>query len=305
MTPRHVLGGVTAPVVTALDAAGRPDADGVRPLIDALAAAQVDSLLLLGSNGEGALLSSDLTAGYLVDVAAQWREIRPGGSVTVNISAPGTTDTMRRAEAALDARPDALLVTPPSYFHHRPDEIEAHLRSIETLGHSWAVYNVPRYACALPSEVLANLLDAEHLIGVKDSSGDSATLAAFLKVLDGDERFAVSQGDERNLVGGLTAGARGIVPGIANLVPELVVGLFRAASGGEVAEAERMQEIVTALTALHGIRPGVPSVKAVLHDRGLLASPTCAPPLAQVTERELDELRAFIEPFDRWLAPRP
>lgn len=301
----HVLAGVTAPVVTALDSEGRPDADHARSLLAALAAAEVDGLLLLGSNGEGALLPIDTVAGYLAEVTAAWRELRPGGSVTVNVSAPGTTEMLRRAEVALGAAPDALLVTPPGYFHHRADEIESHLRSIEGFGHPWAVYNVPKYACPLTPEVLSALLDARHLVGLKDSSGSPEALAAFLAVIAGHSHLAVSQGDERNLVGGLLAGARGIVPGVANLVPGLVVALHRAAIAGDLEAAESAQERTTAFTGIHAIRPGVPTVKAILHDRGLLPSARCAPPLAGVTAAELTELRRFVAPFESWLVPRP
>lgn len=302
---RHALAGVTAPVVTVLGADGRPNGEAARPLLAALADAGVDALLLLGSNGEGALLPADLTADYLPKVTAIWRELRPEGAVTINVSAPGTTEMLRRAELALRAGPDALLVTPPSYFRHRADEIDMHLRSIEQFGHPWAIYNVPKYACELTPEVLEGLLDAPHLIGLKDSSGDPVVLEAFLRVLAGRDDLVVSQGDERNLLGGLQAGARGIVPGLANLVPALVVALFRDFLAGDLAAASVAQERATELTAIHGIRPGVPTVKAVLHDRGVLAHPRCAPPLAAVTPAQLNEIRAFLAPYEAWLVPRP
>lgn len=301
----HVLAGVTAPLVTPLDETGRPDPDAARPLLSALAAAGVDALLLLGSNGEGALLPPDATAEFIAEVTSTWRDLQPTGAVTVNVSAPGTTDMLRRAESALAASPDALLVTPPSYFHHRSDEIEAHLRSIERFAHPWAVYNVPKYACALSPDVLEGLLDAPHLVGLKDSSGDAAALASFLGVMARRDDLAVSQGDERNLLGGLQSGARGIVPGLANLAPDLVVALYRQFRAGDLDAAALSQERATALTAVHGIRPGVPTVKAILHDRGVLATALCAPPLAEVTPAQLTEIRDFLAPHDAWLVESP
>lgn len=294
----HILFGVTVPLVTVLDDDGRPDASGADRLLAAMAEAGVHSLMLLGSNGEGALLPADRTAGYLTELIARWRELRPEGRAIVNVSAPGTTEMLHRAETALAAAPDTLVVSPPGYFHHRADEIEHHLRAVEGFGHPWAVYNVPKYANDLAPEVFEALLDAPNLVGMKDSSGSLAALEAFVGVAAARPGIAVSQGDERALVAGLRAGAIGIVPGIGNLAPGLSTRLLDAELAGDAAEADRAQAAATAITGIHAVRPGVPTVKAVLHDRGLLDSERCAPPLAAVTAAELDGVRAVLAPLE-------
>lgn len=301
MRDDHALAGVTVPLVTPLGADGMPDEAATLTLLGALARSGVDSLLLLGSNGEGALLPPDRTAAFLQVAAAGWRGLRPAGKVLVNVSAPGTIDALRRAESAMAASPDVLVLTPPAYFHHRADEIADHLRSIERFAHPWAIYNVPKYACALTPEVLAGILDAPHLVGMKDSSGDPQLLASFVAVMEARPELALSQGDERNLVEGLLAGARGIVPGLANIAPVLVVELFRAVAEGRIDDARESQETLTALTGIHGIRPGVPTVKAVLRDRGVLPDARCAPPLREVDAREAAALGAFLAPYEPWL----
>lgn len=303
----HALFGVTVPLVTVLDAKGRPDTEGAEGLLEAMAATGVHSLMLLGSNGEGALLPADLTTGYLVELAEHWRALRAGGRVIVNVSAPGTTEMLRRAEAALESRPDALVVSPPGYFHHRPDEIEAHLRAIERFGHPYAIYNIPKYANPLPAEVFEALLDSPLLIGMKDSSGDPARFGEFLEVAARREGVAVSQGDERRLLAGLRAGAVGIVPGIGNLSPALAVALVEGQLAGApgAAAAEEAQETIVALTGVHAIRPGVPTVKAILHDRGVIPTPLPAPPLARVTDDELERLRGFLAPYEGHLLGKP
>ncbi|MCS0499916.1 dihydrodipicolinate synthase family protein [Protaetiibacter mangrovi] len=297
----HILAGVTVPVMTPLGADGRPDDAATVTLLTSLADTGVDSVLLLGSNGEGALLPPDLTRRFVRMGVELWHELRPAGSVVVNVSAPGTTETLRRAETALEGAPDALLVTPPSYFAHRADEIEQHLRAIEQLGHPWAIYNVPKYASALTAEVLGAVLDCPHLVGLKDSSGDLTLLRSFVAVIAERPDLALSQGDERNLAEGLRSGAKGIVPGLANIVPSLIVSLRDATAAGRHQEADALQERVTSLTGVHAIRPGVPTVKAILHDRGVLPNDRCAPPLRSVDVDELERLRHFLSPFEPWL----
>lgn len=297
----HPLNGVTVPLVTVLDEQGRPDAGSARPLLEAMARAGVHSLMLLGSNGEGALLPASSTARYLAEVSTLWRELRPGGRLIVNVSAPGTTEMLDRAERALGAEPDVLVVSPPGYFHHRVDEIAQHIRAIERFGRPYAIYNIPKYANPLPVEAFRALLDSPLLVGMKDSSGDPATLETLLEAARQRHDVAVSQGDEQRAVQGLRAGAAGIVPGIGNIAPDLLVALWSAVQDGDDDAAAAAQETATALTRIHAVRPGVPTVKAILRDRGVIPTATAAPPLAPVTADELERIRAVLAPYETQL----
>lgn len=298
MTSAHPLSGVTVPLVTVLDERGMPTASAATRLLEAMASSGVRTLMLLGSNGEGALLPPKLTQPYLVDIVAMWRELRPQGAVVVNVSAPGTTEMLERADAALSAAPDLVMTSPPSYFRHRSDEIEAHVRALAAIGHPFAIYNVPAYSNPLPPEVFEALLGEPRLVGVKDSSGDPGVLARFVEIAAAREDIAVTQGDERALVDGLRAGAAGIVPGLANLAPALSVALYDAFRAGYEAVAQTAQDALTRLTSIHGVRRGVPAVKGILRDRGVIPHDTCAPPLASVTASELALLRDVVAPFD-------
>lgn len=297
MPTPHLLDGVTVPLVTPLDDAGRPSAAAARPLLEALAGARVHGLMLLGSNGEGALLPPDTTTDFVTAVVELWRELRPGGHVIVNVSAPGTIELLRRAETALESGPDALVVTPPRYFAYRPDEVEAHIRAIECFEHPYAVYNIPKYASALSPETFESLLDSPLLIGMKDSSGDADAFVAFLALAAGREDVAITQGSERYLLSALQAGANGIVPGVANIAPAAAVRLFELRSTNPPAAAAA-QSVLTDLLRIHSIRPGVPTVKGILHDRGLIATLSPVPPLAAVGRDELVSLRGILEPYE-------
>jgi 4-hydroxy-tetrahydrodipicolinate synthase len=303
MVENHVLAGVTVPLVTVMSAPGQPDASAAAPLVSAMATAGVDNLMLLGSNGEGALLSADATDDYLQEIVAAWRERRPGGRILINVSAAGTGDVLRRAERAVASKPDLLIVSPPSYFHHRDDEIVSHIRSLERFNMPYAVYNVPKYANALTAEAFRALVDQSPLlVGLKDSSGSMDTVRELLAVAAARPGIGLSQGDENALAAGLDAGAVGIVPGTANLAPSLAVALFKAAASGDRSRVDNLQAVTSRLTGLHAIRPGVPAVKAILADLGIIPDFT-APPLTQCTDAERESLRAFVNTFADYLIP--
>lgn len=287
-----MLEGVVVPLVTPMTEPGVPSASAAEPLLTAMASCGIQRLMLLGSNGEGPLIPYDVAGEYVGGVVKLWRELVPGGVIMVNVTAAGTQESGRRAADAAAAGADALVSSPPTFFRHRDDEVIAHFDALGAYGLPVAAYNTPR-STPLNAAIVDALLAMPHLIGVKDSAGDSSTLASLIAVAG--PGFQVSQGDEQHLADALLAGAHGITPGIANLAPQLALDLVARPD-------DHLQQIATALTAIHQVRPGVPAVKAILHARGL-CPPHAAPPLAPCTPTERDRLLQLVEPLEQYLIP--
>lgn len=302
-TGTELLSGVTVPLVTPMDPGGQPSAAASLALLEAMHAAGVRRLMLLGSNGEGPLIPTAAFAPFVADVVAHWRSLSESGVVTVNVTAPGTLDAVGRATIAADAGADALVMSPPIYFHHRDVEIVDHYAVLAGSGLPVIAYNAPRYSNPITDAVLDGLLELEHVVGIKDSSGDLAFLTQL--VARGRRRpgFAVSQGAETKLAAALDAGADGITPGIANIAPGLSLQLAGAHAAGQRDQAQRLQARITELTKIHTIRPGTPTVKEILAQRSL-CPPHVAPPLRRCDEAERHALHEFITPHeDQLLRP--
>lgn len=291
-----LLGGLVVPLVTPMRAPGEPSGEAAAPLLRAMADAGVRRLMLLGSNGEGPLVPTDRFAPFVAAVTGRWRTLVPDGTVLVNVTAAGTAEAELRAGHAAAAGADALVLSPPTYFRHRDDEIIAHYAAMARHGLPVVAYNAPRYACPLTPPLLEALTALPHMVGLKDSSTDIDLFTRFLEIARTRPGFAVSQGDERGLAAGLRAGAHGITPGTANLAPRLALAMVAAREKGDGAELTRLQDATTRLTRLHEIRPGVPSVKALLASWGL-CPPHAAPPLAPCTPEELAELQRTVAPL--------
>jgi 4-hydroxy-tetrahydrodipicolinate synthase len=289
---KHLLGGLVVPLVTPMERPGVPSAEAAAPLLRAMADAGVRRLMLLGSNGEGPLLRADRIPGYVTGLVKRWRDLVDDGVVLVNVTAAGTDEVLQRAEGVADGA-DALVLSPPTYFRHRPDEVVAHYAALAGAGLPVVAYNAPRYATPLTGPTVAGLVALPHVVGVKDSSGDPALLASLIAAAGRRTDFTVSQGDERGLAAALRAGAGGIVPGTANLSPRLALAMVAAHEAGDGAELDRLQDLTTDLTHLHRIRPGVPAVKALLHRWGL-CPPHVAPPLTPCTPDETRALAAAV-----------
>lgn len=302
-----LLGGLCVPVVTGLTEDGAPDVAANAPFLTALADAGVYTVMLLGSNGEGPLLPTSELEQYLIDICALWRDLVDDAVILVNATSAGTRDAVDRAGAAVRAGADAVVSSAPFYFGHTDEEILRHFDEIGTAGLPVVVYNIPRYAGPLTGSVISQLGHRSHVVGAKDSSGDLEVLRDFIAIKRERPDFGVSQGAETLLLAGLQEGADGIVPGTANIAPGLALELLEGFRAGNLTSAERCQDLLTALTGIHKIHRGVPSVKAILKLRGLLED-CLAPPLSRCTAEERRALATFLAPYDGELigsAPTP
>lgn len=295
-----LLTGLTVPLVTPMSAPGVPtEADA---FLSALAAGGARGLMLFGSNGEGPLLPVSALGAFASWAATRWRELT-GGPVLCNVTAAGTAEVLERVAAVAPARPDALVLSPPIYFRHRDDEVLAHYQALSGVDVPVVVYNAPRYSNPIGPDLAVELIDLPHVVGVKDSSGDPDLLDHLVSAAKARDGFEVSQGTETQLLSGLRAGAHGVVPGVANLVPGVVAALLAAHEQGRDADAEAAQRVVDHVFALHTVRPGVPSVKAVLADRGL-CPPHVAAPLQPCTDTELAGVLDVLAAEEHHLLPR-
>lgn len=291
-----LLAGVTVPLVTPMDRDGTPSAPTATALLDALHRAGVRRLMLLGSNGEGPLVPTRALAPFVEGVTAHWRALGEG-VVTVNVTAAGTADALDRAAIAAAAGADALVLSPPIYFHHRAGEIVDHYAALAGTGLPVIAYNAPRYSNPVTEAVLDGLLALDHVVGVKDSSGDLDWLRHLTGRAASRPGFAVSQGAETQLAAALDLGAHGVTPGVANLAPGPALALCAAHAAGDRDAVALAQERITALTGLHGIRPGTPAVKEILARRSL-CTPHVAAPLRRCTPDEGDRLQDFLSPHE-------
>jgi 4-hydroxy-tetrahydrodipicolinate synthase len=292
---KDLLGGLVVPLVTPMERPGVPSVEAAVPLLHAMAGAGVRRLMLFGSNGEGPLVRADRVPGYVAGLVERWRDLVEGAVVLVNVTAAGTDEVRQRAEQVAAGGPDALVLSPPTYFRHRADEVVAHYAALAGCGLPVVAYNAPRYATPLTESSVDALVALPHVVGIKDSSGDPALLAYLIAATRDRDDFTVSQGDERRLAEALRAGAGGIVPGTANLAPRLAAEMVAAHEAGDDAELDRLQDLTLRLTELHAVRPGVPAVKALLARWGL-CPPHVAPPLAPCTPQETRDLARAVRP---------
>jgi dihydrodipicolinate synthase/N-acetylneuraminate lyase len=253
------------------------DEDAFQPYLVFLRDAGIDGVLLLGTTGEGILLS------FSERKKAISNAVTGPLPVLAHCGAQSTTDTAALAAHAAEAGAEAVAVIAPPYFQLDDDALLAHFvaaaRACAPL--PFYVYELEKASgYAIPVPVVERLRDlVDNLAGMKVSDAPFAKVAPYLL-----EGLDVYVGAESLIGEGLAAGAAGAVSGLASAFPEVVVEAVR--SGDSKAAGE--------LRALVERFPRHAALKAVVASKGVPMREDVRAPLRQLTGDERAELLASV-----------
>jgi dihydrodipicolinate synthase/N-acetylneuraminate lyase len=278
-----MLRGALAAAVTPLrDGGSRLDEDAIGPLCEFLRTGGLDGLFVLGTTGEGILLSVEERK------RVAERFVEAGGSldIAVHCGALTTADTVALAEHAAQIGAAAAAVIGPPYFPHDDVALLSHFLAAARASDPvpFYVYEFEaRSGYAVPLDVIDRLRDtAPNLRGLKVSDRAWQTFSRY--VIEGLDAFV---GPEALIARGLAAGAVGAVSAVASAYPEVVAEAVRT----ETAEATaRVDELRSALERF----PFHAALKRVLAHRGVPVREDVRAPLRPLRD---DERQAL----DRWL----
>jgi len=237
--------------------------------------AGVHGLLVFGSTGEFMYLQ-DVERRAILRAA---RAATPTDRfLLAGCGAESTQQTMRNLVWAAEDGADAALVVTPVYYTRGNTAVQR--RHFLTLADESPIpillYTVPVFtAYDLPLELIAELAQHPNIIGIKDSSGDLKRVTLQLHIQE-TEDFFLFAGSPNLAYPALIMGAAGSITAFANIVPEMMVGLWDAVQKKDLVRAAALQR---ALTELHGkIGPmGIPAIKALLNHRGYQAGEPRSP----------------------------
>lgn len=282
------LQGVFPTMATPLNADGELDETALRTLLRRVKA-HADGVVVLGSAGEGPVLP-DRIRWRVVEVALdELGRDRPLIMGTSSLSLAEAICTHRRAKA-LGVR--AALTLPPFYFTLRPVDVVNFYERLAGEGDlDIIVYHFPNTTkITLPVDSVEQLIRADRVVGIKDSSGDMGFFQNVVQRSQGTS-FSVFQGRAFLVAISLMVGASGCITPVGVVDPTLEVRLLRAVREGRYEEALACQRTVTYLASLLNYR-GLPlpiGLKAVLSVMGM-CRPDTVPPLPRLADDDLSYL---------------
>jgi 4-hydroxy-tetrahydrodipicolinate synthase len=228
------LKGVYAPIVTPFDADENIDFKVLEKLIDYVLANGVVGLVPGGTTGEVYAFSE----AERLDIFKFVREYAGGRATLIAGTNSGATrDVVRYSKIAADMGYDGLMVAVPPYSRPNQRELLAHYRAVaEAVQIPIVLYNFPwRAGTEVGYEVLDGLAEYEHVIGIKEASGEMARV--YEMRLRYGERYQIVCGSDDEALDYFLWGTQSWIGGAASCAPRQHVEVLEAAQAGDFIRA--------------------------------------------------------------------
>jgi 4-hydroxy-tetrahydrodipicolinate synthase len=287
------LCGVIPPMISPLtESGGVVDIDAVGRVANYILNGGCSGLFVLGGTGEGAWLSTSQRNDI---VTASVRAAAGRAPVLVGVMLPGTAPVRDAALQAADAGADALVVGSPYYFGVDAASQQRHVEAIlSATPLPVLLYNIPQCThTPLARETVHALAAEPRILGVKDSWGDMPYFQSLLTLKLKRPSFRVLQGHEHAAMASLLLGADGLIPGLGNVAPRVMVDLVKAARAGDVATCQRLHGEIFDLTSMYTQKLGLAGLYAACAVLGL-ARNVVAEPWVPVEGADLATIQAIL-----------
>lgn len=242
-----IFSGVATALITPFSD-GEIDYDALGHLIDLQLDSGIDALLVAGTTGESATLTSE-ELGELVAFSKE----RIGGRVPLlaGCGSNSTAHAVTLAKRAAEQGADALLAVTPYYNKASDLGLLRHYRTLaDATDCPLILYNIPsRTGYHLSMPLYRELAKHENIVGVKEASGDLSLLEALCD--ECGDRLDVYTGNDNQLVAAMKLGAQGVISVVSNLLPRELIEIYRLCVAPEYRMAgQRMRAILPKIQAL-------------------------------------------------------
>lgn len=285
--------GVFSPIPTPFDDQGEVAYDALTDNLARWNEYDLTGYVVLGSNGEGVLLSTEEKVGV-------WQVARraiPGSKLMIaGTAAQSTRGTISLTQQAADAGADAALVVTPHYYGPKMTA-EALVRHYEAVAEASPIpvliYNVPKFTGVnMDAAAIARAAGHPNVVGTKDTGGNITQLAQTVHLAG--PGFQVLAGSANFFLAGLAVGAVGGVLALANIAPDRCLALFGHFLAGRMSEAAALQRrLIPVNNAVTG-GFGIAGLKAALEMLGYYGGPVRAP-LLNLKADERQRLQEILE----------
>lgn len=286
------LEGIVVAMITPFKDDGTLDEEGLRTVVRFLLERGVHGLFPSGSQGEFYALTADERCRVL-DITLETADRK--ALVVAHVGGTSTREAVALARHAESAGADAVSAITPFFIQPSQEELYRHYMDLA------AAVSLPVLAYNNPARTGVNLLpttaarlarDALNFTGVKDSGGDLAQFAEYIRLCPPNFRAFV--GRDSLIFAGLAHGAAGAVSASANVVPELVMSIYDAAKARDFARGRELQRLLSPLRSVFELGTFPVVIKEAMGMIGLPAGPT-RPPVESLSDEARERLRDVLE----------
>jgi 4-hydroxy-tetrahydrodipicolinate synthase len=284
--------GVYAAMATPIARDGEIDPVGIKNVVDYLFDNGVTGLSILGSTGEGPALT---IAQRQRALEATMEATAGRGAVFTGAASSVVSEVIASLRTVAGSGAQGALVPPPYYYRFDSAGILGYYEQIaEASPVPIIIYNIPVMTkLQIPPDAVARLIEHPNIMGLKDSGGDFGYFSTLARIASGGDGFTLYTGSDAMLASSLFAGGHGLIGGAVNVVPDLLVALYRASQQGDTARALALQGEVARAGAAMQVGTFPAPMKAQYALKGLCERYTAAP-IPPLTDAEMERLRTQL-----------
>jgi 4-hydroxy-tetrahydrodipicolinate synthase len=259
------LKGVFPALVTPFTDSGSIDEEAFRLLIKQLLP-HVDGMVPCGTTGEFSMLTREEKE-RVIEICLD--EVNGQVPVLPGTGCPSTRETVDLTRWARDAGATGALVVAPYFLKPSFNEIYDHFEAVDAVGLPLVIYHIPQCTGShfrwWTAEGMA--LGLDHVVGVKDTSGDMPFFMALMEKIGGAVR--VFCGHDEIAGAALLVGADGLILASANIIPDIWKEIYEAAQAGELSKVQQRHRDIQILARLVVRKGGPQAIKEALRLMGL------------------------------------
>lgn len=287
------LKGIFPALVTPFTPDDKVDEHAFRELIR-FVLPHVDGMVPCGTTGEFSYMTLEERK-QIIETCLD--EVAGRVPVVAGTGCKSTRETVALTEWARDAGATAALVVAPYFLKPTFNEVYDHFKAVDQVGLPLILYNIPQCAGTHFRWWTAEgmLLDFDHAIGIKDSSGDLPFMEAMFEKVKG--KVSIFVGHDEVVQAALAAGADGAILASANLIPDVWQRVYQATLEGDLETAQYWQQQVQKLVRIVVRCGSTQAVKEGLRMMGLPIGDSRRPimPAGAFRREDREELRLQLE----------
>lgn len=214
-------------VLTPLLEDGTIDYEKLEKQIDAVCGSSIEGIVVCGSTSEFSAFDTAENMA-VVKMAAKINGGRK--KLIVGATAGDYKTCIKYLDWAAKFQADGALIAPPYYFPLNDEEVVEFYRVIskEWCGVPIIAYQIPQFTSPVSLNAYEQILEFEHIKGLKNSSGNFNQLMHEIFLRDKMRKdFSVLTGSDESIYATMTAGGDGSFTALAYLLPETVSYLYR------------------------------------------------------------------------------
>ena len=289
-----VFTGAGVALITPMHEDGSVNYDKLAEVIEYQIANHTDSIIICGTTGEAATLSTEEHIEVIKFCIEQVKHRIP---VIAGTGSNCTSSAIELSQEAQNVGADALLCVTPYYNKATQAGLVGHFKAVaDSVKIPIILYNVPsRTGCNIKPETVAAICkEASNVVGIKEASGDLSQVAMLMSIMDG--RLDLYSGNDDQIVPIMSLGGKGVISVLSNVAPRQAHEIAADYLAGDVKSACRKQlEAIELIKALFCEVNPIP-VKHAMNLMGMEVGPFRMP-LSPIEPKNLETLKNAMKNY--------